>query len=94
VALYWIGYDLDKPGQNYDQLIARLRNLSALRILKSDWLLGHNSTTTAQIRDDLARFIDSNDRLFVSQLRHQANWQNLLADDQTVIDLFKKYADS
>jgi hypothetical protein len=36
---YWISYDLDKPGQNYQQLIARLRHLGAVEHMRSDWLL-------------------------------------------------------
>jgi hypothetical protein len=94
MALYWIGYDLDKPGQDYSDLIARLKQLSAVRVLKSDWLLGHNSTTPEQIRNDLMRFLDANDRIIVSELKNNAAWNNLLASDQTVLDMFRNYAAS
>jgi hypothetical protein len=92
MALYWIGYDLDKPGQDYSDLLARLRALGAVRVLKSDWLLGHNSTTPEQIRNDLQRFLDSNDRIIVGELRNNAAWRNLLATDNVVLDLFTTYA--
>jgi len=92
MALYWIGYDLDKPGQNYPDLIKRLEELRAVRVLKSDWLLGHNSTNPEQLRNDLSRFLDKNDRIIVSELKNNAAWRNLLASDQIVLDLFKKYA--
>lgn len=92
MALYWIGYDLDKPGQDYSDLIARLKELSAVRILKSDWLLGHDSTNPKDIRSDLSRFLDENDRIMVAELKNSAAWRNLLADNDTVTDLFKKHA--
>ncbi len=92
MALYWIGYDLDKPGQDYSDLIARLKELSAVRVLKSDWLLGHNNTNPKEIRDDLTRFLDSNDRIMVAELRNNAAWRNLLATNEVVSDLFKNYA--
>jgi hypothetical protein len=88
MALYWIGYDLDKPGQDYSDLIQRLQQLGARRILKSDWLLAHNSTTPAAIRDDLSRFMDSNDRILVSEQRNNAAWRNLLISDADVKKLY------
>lgn len=36
---YLISYDLDKPGQNYDKLIARLKQHGAVRVLLSEWAL-------------------------------------------------------
>jgi len=92
MALYWIGYDLDNPGQDYSDLIARLKELSAVRILKSDWLLGHDSTNPKQIRDDLSRYLDENDRIMVAELKNNAAWRNLLATSQVVTDLFNKHA--
>ena len=35
---YSITYDLDKPGQNYEQLISRLRRRGAVRVEYSQWL--------------------------------------------------------
>jgi hypothetical protein len=92
MALYWIGYDLDKPGQDYTDLIRRLKELGAKRILKSDWLLAHNKTTPAAIRDDLGRFIDANDRILVSEQKKNAAWQNLLISDAEVTKLYSDFA--
>jgi len=92
MALYWIGYDLDKPGQDYTDLIRRLQQLGAKRILKSDWLLPHNNTTTAAIRDDLGRFLDANDRILVSEQKNNAGWRNLLISDAEVKKLYTDFA--
>jgi hypothetical protein len=86
--LYWIGYDLDKPGQDYTELINRLRQMGASRILKSDWLLAHNNTNPEQIRNDLQRFLDANDRILVAELHNNAAWNNLLISNDAVRSLF------
>lgn len=80
---YRIGYDLDKPGQDYHPLIKRLKALGAQRVLESDWLL-KNTASASEIRDDLTRFIDSNDRLLVTTLTGEAAWTNLLIGNAEV----------
>jgi hypothetical protein len=92
MALYWIGYDLDKPGQDYTDLIRRLKQLGASRILKSDWLLRSNTLSAEQIRDDLQHYIDANDRILVSEQKNHAAWQNLMISDVAVKKLFSDYA--
>ena len=92
MALYWIGYDLDKPGQDYSDLISRLQQLGARRILKSDWLLPHNNTNPGAIRDDLGRFLDANDRILVSEQKNSAAWNNLLISDAEVKKLYSDFA--
>lgn len=80
---YTITYDLLKPGQDYKDLISRLTTLGAVRIELSQWLLRTTMTAT-QIRDDLMRFIDGNDRLFVGGLTGEAAWLNLLVSQDKV----------
>jgi hypothetical protein len=89
--LHWISYDLDKPGQDYKELIARLKELQAVRILKSDWLL-ENTAGPEAVRTDLERFLDSNDRIMVSEVYNNAAWRNLLASSDTVIAMYKRSA--
>lgn len=89
MALYWISYDLDKPGQNYTDLITRLKELGASRILLSDWLLAHNNTTPEVIRKDLETYLDANDRIMVGELHNNAAWKNLLISNDAVLALFK-----
>ena len=89
--LHWISYDLDKPGQDYKDLIARLRALSAVKILKSDWAPGNDASPEA-IRNDLQRFLDENDRIMVSEVYNNAAWQNLLVDGDTVKAMYQRSA--
>lgn len=91
MALYWVGYDLDKPGHNYDGLIKRLRELGATRIMLSDWLLPNDAKAEA-IRNDMQRYMDKNDRIMVAELHNSAAWNNLLVGNEVVKDLFNKYA--
>jgi hypothetical protein len=80
VKAYLISYDLDKPGQNYDALIARLRALGAVKVLYSEWVL-RTTVTAVEVRDDLMRFIDSNDMLLVVGLTGEAAWTRLMVTD-------------
>lgn len=89
--LHWIAYDLDKPGQDYTDLIARLKELKAVRILKSDWLL-ENTAGPEAVRNDLQRFLDDNDRIMVSEVYNNAAWSNLLASDETVKAMYTRSA--
>ena len=89
--LHWIAYDLDKPGQDYTDLIARLKELKAVRILKSDWLLEH-SASPEEIRKDLQRFLDANDRIMVSEVYNNASWYNLLASNEIVLAIYNRSA--
>lgn len=91
MALYLVSYDLDKPGQDYPDLIARLEQLGAQRVLYSEWLLV-NSATSAAIRDDLLRFMDANDRILVAELKNNAAWQRLMIDGNAVLGFYKNAA--
>jgi CRISPR-associated endonuclease Cas2 len=81
---YLVCYDLDKPGQDYTDVINALEKLRARRIQYSVWLLYAPTLTTVQVRDHLAQFIDGNDRLLVVGLQNIAAWKNLMIPGQTV----------
>jgi hypothetical protein len=91
MALYWISYDLDQPGQDYSDLLSKLRELKAKEVTRSDWLLASNSTPK-EVREDLDQFLDNNDRIIVAELRENAAWRNLLISDDAVLKLFVDYA--
>lgn len=65
---YVISYDLVAPGQNYDQLIEKLREFGASRLLQSQWIVRWNDTNAATVRDIIRAYIDENDRLLVTCL--------------------------
>ena len=71
-----IGYDLNKDGKNYKDLIATIEatfgtwwhHLDSTFIVKSDM-------TCIQIRDLLGKHIDGNDELLVVQLSGVGAWK-------------------
>ena len=60
-----IGYDLNKSGQNYDELIEQLKSYSKWwHYLDSTWLI-KTDDDHKKVRTDLRALIDSNDELLV-----------------------------
>ncbi len=62
---YLVTYDLMSPGQDYSDLYRAIENLGEARHgMQNVWFIESNLTAVA-IRDNLASFIDTNDKLFV-----------------------------
>ena len=71
---YFISYDLNDPGQNYNDLIEAIKKYGTYcKINKSDWIICTDDKSTT-IRDNLKQYLDSNDRLFVGKLSGEAAW--------------------
>ncbi|KRT13198.1 SinR family protein [Pedobacter ginsenosidimutans] len=72
---YLIGYDLNKSGQDYKDLIDAIKNLSPTwwHHLDSTWIIKSDSTASA-ICDALAVHIDGNDELLVVKLSGEGAW--------------------
>jgi hypothetical protein len=83
MATHIINYDLLRPGQNYDSLIAALRNMGAKRILLSTWLMQSTSEPKV-ICDALRPHIDANDRMFVASMGTWAWTPNMMADPRQI----------
>ncbi len=65
MARYIIGYDLDKPDQDYSDLIRRLKAYGGWwHCLDSTWLI-QTDKTCAVVRDELLAHIGSSDKLIV-----------------------------
>ena len=74
MGTYLIGYDLNKPSQNYDELHEAIKSLGAWwHHLDSTWIGKHDGPSTT-IRDYLKPYIDSNDELLVVKLTGEAAW--------------------
>lgn len=74
MTIKMISYDLHKPGQDYNELISAIENYKAYtKINKSDWLI-YTTDSCTQIRDNLKKYIDSNDTLFVVELSENPGW--------------------
>jgi hypothetical protein len=65
VSTYLVGFDLDSPGQDYRGISKRLQELSAWwHNLDSTWLV-KTEMTSVQLRDDLSKLLDANDKLLI-----------------------------
>jgi hypothetical protein len=75
MTAYLIGYDLNRPHQDYQGLIDAIKGLSGTwwSYLDSTWIVAHPGPATA-IRNALRPYIDANDRLLVVSLGREAAW--------------------
>ncbi|MEK4030711.1 CRISPR-associated protein Cas2 [Pseudobacillus sp. FSL P4-0506] len=79
-----ITYDLDSPGQNYQLLIAEIKRYpNCVKITESCWVI-NNDQSCVDVRDNLKRFIDENDRLLVARLSGEAAWINVICGTEAL----------
>jgi hypothetical protein len=68
-----VGYDLNRPGQDYPKLTQALKSYGTWwHHLDSTWLIRTGDTVTA-VRDRLGALIDSGDELLVLDVTN-SNW--------------------
>lgn len=81
---YLISYDLNAPNRDYQTLWNALGRMEAQRVLLSQWIVRRVGTTSADLRDRLWTFMDSNDRLLVVSLDN-SDWagRNLMTNPNT-----------
>jgi hypothetical protein len=77
---YLISYDLRAPGKNYEPLWKALRELGALRVLESEWVVRRTDTTPMGLATYVTQFMDDNDRLLVTEMPDNYAYRALLAD--------------
>lgn len=79
-----IGYDLNKAGQDYGNLIDKIKSLGAWwHHLDSTWLV-RTSRTPVEVRDALKPHIDANDELLVIDVTGRARaWTGFNASGGT-----------
>ena len=71
---YMVGYDLNRPVQNYSELIEALKGYDKWwHYLDSTWII-KTDYTAEEIRNNLKQHIDSNDELLVAKLSGEAAW--------------------
>lgn len=88
MAVYIIGYDLRKAGQNYSGLHEQIKSYGTWQhTLDSTWII-RTSKTSAQIRDHLINYIDANDSLVVFELTGNGAWYGIGQDgDKWLLDV-------
>jgi len=80
---YLVSYDLDQPGpQNYERLEKRLRDLGAVRVLYSQWVLKFAGPITSLEQDFLNYVNPATDAfLVVLIVRGGTVWNHLRIED-------------
>lgn len=76
MAIYMIGYDLNKAGKNYQALIDKIEEIADgyFHHLDSTWLIGFSGDAKA-IAESLVPLIDNDDELLVVKLaKNDAAW--------------------
>lgn len=90
--VYIISYDLNKQGQNYDELYKRIKDISDehfCHMMDSAWIIKCNKSTH-EIYEYLSTAIDTNDYLFIAELKN--NCQGSLREEHWyyISDLFNQ----
>jgi len=65
MAVHWVNYDLNKTGQDYDDLIKYLKSHDSWATpLKSSFFV-KTSLTAGELRDGIKKHVDANDDVVV-----------------------------
>ena len=71
---YIIGYDLNRPGQDYADLITAIKSYGNWwHHLDSTWIIQTNESAS-QVRDKLIPYLDANDELLVVGSSGEGAW--------------------
>lgn len=75
---YCITYDLNKPGQDYEDLIKAIKSYDYIKVMKSTWFV-KSTSSASQIKENLRKYMDDNDLLFVCEIN--SNYSGWLRKD-------------
>lgn len=81
MAAYMITYDLNSPGQKYDEVIQAIKDSSLMwcTFWKSSYLIKSNLSAN-QITDNIKVHLDGSDRLLV--IEATSNYQGWLTEEE------------
>lgn len=75
MKIFVVSYDL-RNERDYESICNRLTDLGAIRVLESLWTLKLDDKYTCEdIRDNLRRYMDSDDGIYVAHI-NSAAWYN------------------
>lgn len=80
MSVLMVSYDLFNPGQNYEQLIRRIKNYPSWAKLGGSAYLISTPNTPEQVRNELRLYLDRNDKLYVGMAPAPSAWVNMPND--------------
>lgn len=78
MTTYTVSYDLMKD-KDYTKLTNELRRLGGHKTQLSLWLVNVTSTSASDLLNHLKRFVDGDDRLWISELTKNHTFSNALS---------------
>ena len=81
--VYFVTYDLNNPGQNYENVIQAIKDASTgvwCSYWKSAYLINSNFQTAQEVFDKIKPHLDNNDRCLVIEVKN--NKQGWLSEKQ------------
>jgi hypothetical protein len=90
MALYLISYDIaEKDEFEYGPLWAKLKNIGAVKILYSEWLLVEGVNKSTAVYGEIAPLTQGKDRLLVQEVTADATWDKLMVSDAKFKELMR-----
>ncbi len=79
MSTYIVTYDLSAPGRDYKRLFDYLKTYTYAHVVESVWVIKtYKSAVT--LRDEIKRYVDSNDKVLVIKTTREAAWLGLSAE--------------
>ena len=78
--IYIVSYDLLEPGQNYDNLIEKIKESGSWAKLGGSAYLVDSTKSAVELRDEYKTFLNSNDKLYVGRIEAPAAWTGMPQD--------------
>jgi hypothetical protein len=89
---YLVTYDLvgtSETSEDYRRLIARIESYPDWgKVQKSVYLVKSEATSPKAVADDLWRYMDGNDRIFVVEVASNYSWANVLCQESWLEQFF------
>jgi hypothetical protein len=85
-----VSYDLSNPGQNYEDLLKKIKAYTGWARLGGSAYLIYTDDDPVRVRDNLTTVLDKNDSLFVGMCPRPSAWYGLSEEVANWIHKFQK----
>ena len=86
IKCYFITYDLNQPGQDYDAVqnaIFRISNYGCISFWRSSYLIKTSLLNASEVMNEIRPALDENDKVIVFEFT--VDWNGHLDDEQTAL---------